>query len=525
MAYKTARVRPQGLSKEPIFSGTPDYWSDVSDIVMRETLPARLPLDAPLQFANGLSEDQSPYYMVPVYVDPNTATTAQWYLYCLNKDGTFFLRSAFNGVVQGSGGLVYPAITFPNECTGDAINGFPVICRDRFNPFYYDPLGAPPDTKALPNLPTGVQGFGFMRRFRDFLIGGALTTPAVGTGQRPDDIAWSNRAVAGNIPDTWIPSATNEAGDLRLQGTGPCRDGAVLGDGFVVYKDQTAHLIREVGLANGVLGARQISSSIGVNGRNCIQSIDNQHYMVTQNDIVRWDGNRGESLLTPWLRKWFFEEELILERRDEIYTWYDERHGEFGVAYPASPLLTFPSSALIYNGSAWSVRSMVDTTTEGANGGLDGYACAAVCNSLPSSLTSTFAGKGNVVYFSAPSTAASNNGIIGGLGTSDIDSTTVMLGTIDQIELEPGQVSLVTRVRPQGRNLVTMSIIVGSSDLREGPYTTSLPVNWTPADAQNGVTFAVDGRFHNITVLIGAGDAGDVRLAGFDIDFEPGSRF
>jgi hypothetical protein len=84
---------------------------------------------------------------------------------------------------------------------------------------------------------------------------------------------------------------------------------------------------------------------------------------------------------------------------------------------------------------------------------------------------------------------------------------------------------MLTRVRPLMENPGVFDIEVGVQTTRDpATITWSETGQWSPALANDGVTFSTEGRFHAIRITEGATVALD-RFVAFDVDYEPRSRF
>jgi hypothetical protein len=189
----------------------------------------------------------------------------------------------------------YSTLRNPNSYTSGFLNG-QLFLNDGANP----PVTWNWDY-ATPSVMTDLAGwFGAsdscqsLRAYRDFLI--AMDTNISGTRVN-DEFRWSDRAPPGALPSAWGALSTNEAGSATL-GDSPGRivDGLQLGDSFMMYKPEAAYRMTEIGLPE-VMAVRRASVTEGVMARNCVQTINNTHYVVGNQDIYQTDGVRSHSVI------------------------------------------------------------------------------------------------------------------------------------------------------------------------------------------------------------------------------------
>jgi len=526
MPYKTVRIRPQGLNKDTIPGGIPEQWTSLTNFLQRDETLHRARKDQPIgndASTIGLSSHQ---HVIPF--DRGTLTSVPELL-ILSNSGLWHIASWRAAAVLVTAVAPYVSPT-NNTATSDVINNLPFWTAGTTGggdlPVYFTPSTGV--AAAFPGLPATWNSVNAVRRYRDFVLVLGIDS----TGVNPDlfdQVSWSDRAAPGAFPTTFTPISTNEAGDLRLPGYGKVVDGAPLGDGFIVYKNTTAHLLREVGLANGVIGARQVSSNVGLAARNAVTVIDNVHYLVTGDDIVAFDGREARSLMPSGLRHWFFNSELNLDERDRIFTVFDPEYREFWVFY-VPKVASLVNRALVFNGQKWSVRNVGITSTVslGLNSGTTntGLAHAALMPTRNPTETDPIPltdgpYRGNFIVGVSPIATTSDEAVLLAVGTARADNTMVSAAEVKGIELQPGKRSMLARVRPVGHDLGDLTITVAGSDdpASGGVYTNSQGQSWTTDQAQ-GAQFSVDARYHSIGIVIDATQDTPMRLRGFDVDFE-----
>jgi hypothetical protein len=124
----------------------------------------------------------------------------------------------------------------------------------------------------------------------------------------PDWILHSDAADPGAIPASWTAGPSTQAGSFSISTvTGGIVDGAELRDIFVVYKQGSNAIIQYTG-SSFFFSTRRVFVSTGMLAPNCAQELAGQHYMITDGDIVRHNGQQVESLVDGALRNWVFDQ-------------------------------------------------------------------------------------------------------------------------------------------------------------------------------------------------------------------------
>jgi len=188
------------------------------------------------------------------------------------------------------------AAAAPGRWTGGILNNFVPVLNDQTHvPVYWDILG--PAWQVLPGWPpsgAALDSLTALRPYREFLIGMGRLIPA--GSYRSDVVYWSDAAPYNAPPATWVPAATNQAGEAVLPGGGEIIDGAALGEDFLVYKRYGSYRMSYVG-GNYVMSVEPMFKGWGAFSQNCIAEHGGKHYVFTGDDIIVTDGQRWESAL------------------------------------------------------------------------------------------------------------------------------------------------------------------------------------------------------------------------------------
>lgn len=116
------------------------------------------------------------------------------------------------------------------------------------------------------------------------------------SGTFDNQILWSNAAEPGALPDSWTPSAANEAGSIIIADTpGALICGAPLGPQLLAYKNESIHALEYVGGQNKY-EQRPIVRTVGALGPHCVIEREQMHIVVGNDDVVLVDGMNAKSI-------------------------------------------------------------------------------------------------------------------------------------------------------------------------------------------------------------------------------------
>jgi hypothetical protein len=325
------RFQPLGviLDIDPV--NVPDnYWTETANLVPR---PGRM------ERARGYQEIYPTPLFAPYFVMASPQLGIPWWIYAgFNNVATIDQLGSHSDVTPDV--LISPVAE--NGWSGGNLNGLAVLNAVENEPVYwFDGIGA----KCLP-LPgqRASTRYRVMRPFKYHLIGLGVTDPG---GDFLDAVHWSNAADPGQIPDTWIPAADNEAGDnILADEDGAIIDGMALRDSFFIYKQDSVYEMTYVG-GQAVFRFRKVFGSTGVLTRNCIVRVKGSHVVLGNGDIYRHDGQNMESIIDSKLRDVFFStiDDVTYENSFCVYL---EPREEVWFCVPTTGL-TRPSLALVWN--------------------------------------------------------------------------------------------------------------------------------------------------------------------------------
>jgi len=215
-----------------------------------------------------------------------------------------------------------------------------------------------------------------LRSHKDFLFAFGITESSVYNGRL---IRWSDAAAQGALPASWdYTDPTNQAGITELGQTPDLLvDALTLRDSLIVYKENSTWVADYVGGVD-VYGFRQLFGQVGLLSKDCVVSFGNkgdQHFLVSESDIVLHDGNSARSICDGRTRRWFFAKlSASAFARTFVVTDYENREilicfAETGYAYP--------NLALVWNWASgqdgtWTPRELGGQMTHAISGILPG---------------------------------------------------------------------------------------------------------------------------------------------------------
>ena len=249
-----------------------------------------------VQFRNGFAQRSNGWE--PIF--PTVPEAPQWLLNVQRGGVNYWIAGCKGGVYltdTNSWTDVTPAgftdATAPNQWTGGLLNGIPCmnLANDTSVPIYLD--WSVPIMLDLPGWPANTTCKA-LRAHKFHLFAMNITESSV---ELPDKLLWSDAAAAGNVPDSWAATPTNDAGDTTLAATAnPIIDGSTLRGQFMIYKRSSTYLANYVG-GTFVYAFRKLYSTSGILARNCVEEYEGKAYVLTDGDAYVHDGQNLHSLL------------------------------------------------------------------------------------------------------------------------------------------------------------------------------------------------------------------------------------
>lgn len=341
-AKQTAQLRPRGIVTDiPAELVPPDAWTVADNVVFDDQLTARV--RGYSQVFGALDFDNVSQILFAPQVNTN------YWLY---------MGKALISVTDGSNHFdISPGWTNPanlaNEYTSDTLNTLPVINNPNDFPVYWDG-NTSNACQVLPDWPSGFTCES-MRPYKFFLIAMNVTGAA---GQDEDLVQWSDAAAPGQVPQSWTTGPASQAGNNVIGDiAGAIVDGRVLRDDFLIYKQNSTHLMQFVG-GEAVFAFRTLFKTSGALNRNCIQEVRGTHFVLTDSDVVALDGQTVRSVIDESNRKSLFSS-IDATNFGASFVFHNEPSNELWVCFPEAGA-TQCTRALVYdfNNNQWGSRDL-----------------------------------------------------------------------------------------------------------------------------------------------------------------------
>lgn len=174
----------------------------------------------------------------------------------------------------------------------------------------------------------------------------------------PDSIRWSSVADIGGVPQTWDPlDTTNVAGYTQLGGSGGAIVGALpLRDSLIIYRTHGISVIDYIG-GNYIWRIRHLNSNIGLLANNAVVDVRGTHYLMSDGDVYKTDGNTITSIADKRMKKRFNSINKSLFKT--CYALHNPPNSEILFVLPKAGS-TYADIAFVYNYEydSWYTRDM-----------------------------------------------------------------------------------------------------------------------------------------------------------------------
>jgi len=198
-----------------------------------------------------------------------------------------------------------------------------------------------------------------MRPFKRFLV--AMDTTE-STTRYPFRVRWSHPAEGGTVPVTWDASDdTKDAGYVDLSQTkGFVVDCLPLADTNIIYKEDSIWSMSYEG-GQSIFGFRQLFNDVGILGKDCAQSFDNKHFVVSEDDVYVHDGQSKQSIVDGQIRDELFNS-MHPDYKTRTFVSADREKNEMWVCFVSNVNDTdaFADTAYVWNwrNNSWSKRDL-----------------------------------------------------------------------------------------------------------------------------------------------------------------------
>lgn len=236
--------------------------------------------------------------------------------------------------------------------TGGTFQGIAVVNNGVDKPYFWaGSTGA--DFAFLTNWPS-THTCRAMRPHKNFLIAMDLTQ----SGTRyPSRVLWSARAGAGEVPPSWdITNPAYAAGNYDVDGGDTLVDGLSLGNVFILYKNASTHVMREIG-GRAVFSIERIPGGAGILGRGCVVDTPVGHVCLTTGDVVVHQGGGPRSIATDLVRDTIFAE-MDQDYYDRAFVTANPSRAEAWICYPTAGAACTKAAIWNWRDNVWSFRTL-----------------------------------------------------------------------------------------------------------------------------------------------------------------------
>jgi len=186
---------------------------------------------------------------------------------------------------------------------GGVLNGVAVLTNGYDAPIWWSNSTGSPMT-TLTGWPTG-STCEIIQPYKNFLI--ALNMDTSG-GLFTDMVKWSDQADPGTIPASWDETdPALDAGEHTLSDSpGEITAGKQLGEDFYIYKFESVYRMRYIA-GRYIFSFVKVFDTFGAINQDCVVSVNHQHLVLGDGDVMLHDGNTAKSILDGVTRETLFK--------------------------------------------------------------------------------------------------------------------------------------------------------------------------------------------------------------------------
>ncbi len=407
------------------------------------------------------------------------------------------------------------------------LNDVPVFNHPEMVPYYHDGLLF---MLPIPGWPAGWY-CNRMVAFKFFLmaLGGGE-----GLSEINDQIRWSSSADPGLLPAEWIPSPTNDAGDLVIgEPEGAILDAVPLKDTLIVYKASSTHLVQYIGSRAFPFAQRTLYPNTGILAAKCACEYKGRHFVVTQGDVIVHDGSRAQSIVDGQARRAIFDD-INGSLANRAFAYIDPQDLSFCFCYPSRDAVNYCNRRARYSlgggpdAGRWTFEVLAPD--EVADVGVGRYIRSSIGGDWDSAATTwddtlgrwddaADQGVGDQTLEALHDAVELAEPTLGGERASLVPVSELQWSTK---QLNPGRVFLVDHVWPilENPSKAPIKMQFGVQEDFDAP------IDWGPevdVVEGRGVDVAMRGKF--FSVRLRAQVLQDFSIAGFDIDWRDAGRW
>lgn len=294
----------------------------------------------------------SPVWLMPMDLAGYWVVATETRLYAMTAQGEAVWQNAT------SAGVSYTWTINPGY-TGGVIGGLAVVNNSIDIPQYQASASACAIFQPLPGW-SATWRARVMRVYKNYLVALGFTRSASFNSRT---IKWSDASVPGNIPASWDEAdPTTDAGEFEFAETeDPLIDCLPMDDFNIIYKQDTTWRQALTG-DDRIFTFDGIFRQSGILSTNCVAAFDNQHVVLTTDDVVIHNGVEARTLIESRFRKWLFSNIDIDNANTSFIIPHYAEH-EIWVCIPIAGS-SGPTVALVWNyrQNTWGTREIPEST-------------------------------------------------------------------------------------------------------------------------------------------------------------------
>lgn len=185
-----------------------------------------------------------------------------------------------------------------------------------------------------------------MRSLRYHLVALNITKAGVST---PHRVKVSGAAAPGTLPTSWDETdVAQDTDEFDLRGDGVLVDGVPMGETLILYKERSVGILRWAPSNQSRWSCEPLPFTFGMLSQNCGVNVPGiGHVVLTQGDVVRFDGNTVESVLEARAREWLFAQ-MDVNWFSNSFLALNEQKAEVLICFPEAGN-TACTKALVWN--------------------------------------------------------------------------------------------------------------------------------------------------------------------------------
>ena len=364
-----------------------------------------------------------------------------------------------------------------------------------------------------------------IRAHKNFLFGLGMTENGEDYFDR---VRWSHPAEPNGIPFSWEETAIDPsslAGYVTLGGGGRIIGGQSLRDSFVVYSDSAVNIMDFVGDALG-WRRRTVTSTAGLLSKESLIEVRGQHFFLSYDDILTFDGNQMVSLLHNRLRV-RLGNRINQNAYQTSYAFENTATKEIWFCIPEGDAL-FPNAAYVFNyrDNSWGIRDLEQQYRHASFGNLPEP--AVTWNSLAGTawneMDFVWDSGAQTPFNAAPFAVTSVDNIYDIDPNIPDENVSTVVSRTDLPLAGQQQVTTVTSIYPHVEGTAPINVYFGSQQTAGGPIrwgNNNQPVVFNP-QVDRKIDLRTTGELHSWRFESQGKQY--FRLSGFDIEYQPAGR-